>query len=249
MGQIHIRCYAELNDRLPPERRFRDSSLAWEREAVLTDLMAALGIPAAEVDLVLVNGESVPLEAPVRPGDRIALYPVFESFDIGPTQRIRGRPLRQPRFILDVHLGKLAAHLRMLGFDASGGGVSEDDALAERSIAEGRILLTRDRLLAARRDLSRVFLLRSGEPGEQLVAVVRRFQLQELVRPFTRCLRCNSPLTPVSKEEVFERLPPRVRQRQTEFHRCCLCPRVYWPGSHQERMSSLVEQVRHIDFQ
>jgi len=244
MGQVQVRCYAELNDHLPPESRFRDVSLPWEREGAIADLIAELGIPPAEVDLVLLNGVSAPLDGPVRAGDRIALYPVFESFDIGEAQRVHPHPLRTPRFILDVHLGKLAAHLRMLGFDAACGEVTEDDDLARRSLDEGRILLTRDRSLAARGDLTRVFLLRSVEAGEQLLAVVRRFQLETLFRPFTRCLRCNALLVAVSREEVLDRLPPRVRQRQTEFHVCRSCQRVYWPGSHQERMSSLVDWIR-----
>jgi hypothetical protein len=249
MPEVLVRCYAELNDTLPPWRRFRDSRFALEGVATVGDLIAALALSVADVDLVLQNGESVSPDDPLRAGDRVALYPVFESFDIGGTQRIRPHPLRTPRFILDVHLGKLAAHLRMLGFDAVYRNDAGDDDLVRDSIAGGRVLLSRDRALVADPRLSRAFVVRSGDPEEQLVEVVGRFQLQGLLRPFSRCLRCNEALTSVARADVLELLPPRVRQSQTEFHCCPSCRRVYWPGTHQVRMRAFIRRVLRIDFE
>ena len=243
MPEVHVRCYAELNDGLPLWRRFRDSSLALEREATVADLIAVLRIAEADVDLVLLNGTSAPLDAPVHDGDRLALYPVFESFDIGGTQRIRTRPLRAPRFVLDVHLGKLAAHLRMLGFDAAYRTDAKDEELIRESVAAQRILLSRDRALVVDPRLSRAFAIRSGDPTEQLAEVMERFQLRALLHPFTRCLRCNESLIPVARDEVVTLLPPRVRDSQTEFHRCPSCRRVYWPGTHQDRMRAFIDRV------
>jgi hypothetical protein len=248
MDEVHVRCYAELNDRLPLGRRFRESPVAIEGEMTVVGLMGVLGIAAAEVDLVLLNGTSVPFDAPVHAGDRVALYPVFESFDIGVAQRIRQNPLRAPRFVLDVHLGKLAAHLRMLGFDASYRNDAGDDQLVGESVSGDRILLSRDRALVADPRLTRTFRIRSGDPARQLAEVIGRFQLQSLLRPFSRCLRCNEPLVSVARAEVLESLPPRVRLSQTEFRRCPSCRRVYWPGTHQDRMSAFIGRVLHADF-
>jgi hypothetical protein len=249
MPDVLVRCYAELNDTLPPWRRFRDSPFAVEGVATVGDLMSALAISVANVDLVLQNGASVSPDARLRAGDRVALFPVFESFDIGLTQRIRSHPLRIPRFLLDVHLGKLAAHLRMLGFDAAYRNDAKGDDLVRDAIAGGRVLLSRDRALVAHPQLARAYAVRSGEPEEQLVEVVGRFQLQRLLRPFSRCLRCNEPLESVARADVLELLPPRVRESQTEFHRCPFCRRVYWPGTHENRMRAFIGRLFRVDFE
>jgi uncharacterized protein with PIN domain len=245
MSEALIRCYAELNDLLPEWRRYQDTAVSWEGDAKVVDLITLLKIPANDVDLILLNGESVPPDASVHAGDRLAFYPVFESFDIGGIQRIRLNPLRTPRFVLDVHLGKLAAHLRMLGFDAAYGDATKDEDLIRQSLKEERVLISRDRELTAQPRLTRAFFIRSQDPEEQLVEVVRRFQLRALFRPFTRCLRCNTILDRVSKDEVLGRLPLQVRETQTEFHRCPTCSRIYWPGSHQHRMNGLVQRIIH----
>ncbi len=249
MPDALVRCYAELNDRLPLWRRQRDSSFSWEGDATIADVIASLAIPAGDVDLALRNGESVSPGAPVHAGDRIALFPVFESFDIGSVQRLRAHPLRVPLFILDVHLGKLAAHLRMLGFDAAYGQSVGDEALLQQSLAGPRILLSRDRALVGDSRLTRAFLIRSEDPAAQLLEVVRRFQLQGLFRPFSRCLRCNDPLVSVDQNQVRTLLPPRVRDAQTEFHRCPSCRRVYWPGTHQDRMRAFINRLLEASIQ
>lgn len=86
--------------------------------ASVKDMIEGIGVPHTEVDLVLVNGESSDFSRLVQNGDRVAVYPVFESIDIAPVLRLRPQPLRELRFVLDVHLGRLAGYLRTLGFDA-----------------------------------------------------------------------------------------------------------------------------------
>ncbi|HRZ24427.1 MAG TPA: Mut7-C RNAse domain-containing protein, partial [Candidatus Contendobacter sp.] len=117
MSQCSIRFYEELNDFLPLERRKVDFSHEFQRRASIKDLIEALGVPHTEVDLILVNGASVDFSYIVRDGDRISVYPMFEAFDIQMVSRVRPQPLRVIRFVLDVHLGKLARYLRLLGFD------------------------------------------------------------------------------------------------------------------------------------
>jgi len=117
VSQCSIRFYEELNDFLPLERRKVDFSHEFQRRASIKDLIEALGVPHTEVDLILVNGASVDFSYIVRDGDRISVYPMFEAFDIQMVSRVRPQPLRVIRFVLDVHLGKLARYLRLLGFD------------------------------------------------------------------------------------------------------------------------------------
>src|SRR5690349_13778672 len=108
-------------------------------------MIESFGIPHAEVELIVANGESVDFCYPVRDGDRIAVYPKFESVDVTPELRVRFNPLRETKFILDVHLGSLAGYLRMLGFDTSYERHSTDPELVQISSIQQRILLTRDR--------------------------------------------------------------------------------------------------------
>src|SRR2546422_7148350 len=118
MPTVSIRFYAELNDLVAPERRFCDSEVAIDGSPAVKDVIESLGVPHGEIDLVLIDGRSAPFTARVGGGERVAVYPVFEAFDLSGLSEVRAEPLREPRFVLDGHLGRLAAYLRMLGFDA-----------------------------------------------------------------------------------------------------------------------------------
>jgi uncharacterized protein with PIN domain len=168
---------------------------------------------------------------------------MFEAIDISPLVRVRPRPLRETRFILDVHLGRLAVYLRMLGFDAFYRNDYADEELARLSSQEGRILLTRDRGLLKRNLVTHGCCIRATNPRQQLVEVLRRFDLFASLDPFSRCLHCNGQLQKVDKEAVSDRLPPQTRMYYDEFRRCQNCDRVYWPGSHFQRMQQFIESV------
>ncbi len=243
MAVATLRFYEELNDFLPPRRRKRDIALTFDAPAPARHLIETLGVPHTEVELLLRNGESVDLEAPVKDGDRLAVYPLFESLDVSPLLRIRRRPLRRPRFLADAHLGRLAGYLRMLGFDTVIAGTADDRELARQAAREGRILLTRDRALLMRREVTHGCYVRPRPPRAQLAELVRRLDLCGAIRPFSRCIRCNGELEPVTKEAVRGRLPPGVAARCREFRRCPACGRVYWKGSHHRRMG---EMIRHL---
>ncbi|MEW6573765.1 MAG: Mut7-C RNAse domain-containing protein [Bacillota bacterium] len=244
MNHSSIRFYAELNDFLPPGKRQVAFTRFFFGEPAVKDLIESLGVPHTEVDLILINGESVEFTRRVRDGDRVSVYPVFESIDVSPVVRVRPAPLREVRFVLDNHLGKLATYLRMLGFDALYSSGLSDEALARLSARERRILLTRDRGLLKRSEVTHGYFVRSTGPPAQLAEVLRRFDLYSLVNPFCRCLRCNRLLQAVSKEEVEERLPPKVREYFAEFRLCRGCGRVYWKGSHYEQMEEFVRQIQ-----
>ena len=238
-----FRFYAELNDHLPPENRMRDIAHGFHGPVSVKDRIESLGVPHTEVDLILVNGNPVDFSYPVQDGDRISVYPVFESFDITPLLRLRPAPLRETRFVLDTHLGRLAVYLRMFGFDALYRNDSKDADLAHIEASERRILLTRDRGLLMRSSITRGYYVRATDVRRQLIEVLRRFDLLGSIRPLRRCLRCSSWLVEVSKEQVIDRLPPRIRELYDDFESCPTCARVYWRGSHFERMRLFVDSV------
>jgi uncharacterized protein with PIN domain len=247
MKQAWFRFYAELNDFLPAAQRQTAFAHSFEGRVSVKHLIEALGVPHPEVDLVLVNGRSVDFSYLVQDGDRISVYPVFESMDITPLVRVRPQPLREPRFVLDTHLGRLATYLRMLGFDTLYQNDYPDEELAQISSQEARILLTRDRGLLKRSAVTHGYCVRETDPREQVREVLRRFDLFGAVQPFQRCLRCNGVLQPVAREAIVERLPPKTREYYDEFQMCQGCGRVYWKGSHYKRMQRLIERVLRQD--
>lgn len=235
-----IRFYAELNDYLPGERRYAPFVISTNNSSSIEDLISSCGVPVADVDLVLVNGASVDLRWVIKDNDRISVYPVFEAFDISTVTKVRDHPLRQSRFVLDCHLGKLAYYLRMLGFDTLYRPDFHDQELISISNDDRRILLSRDRKLIEESPITRAYRVHETDPKLQIVEVLRRFDLFHATRPLQRCLRCNFVLRPVSKEAVVHRLPPMIRERYEEFQTCLVCNRVYWKGSHYQRMQGFV---------
>ena len=130
-----FRFYEELNDYLRPEQRKRSITREIAGTPSVKDAIEALGVPHTEIDLILVDGRSVRFDRRLRGGERVAVYPEFERFDITPIHRLRPRPLRNPRFVADVHLGTLARYLRLLGFDTLyGNEVGNDDAGQEPAV-------------------------------------------------------------------------------------------------------------------
>jgi uncharacterized protein with PIN domain/sulfur carrier protein ThiS len=242
-GHVDVRVYAELNDFLPPELRAGTMWRPVRPHQTVKDLIEAAGIPHTEVDLIVVNGEPVDFSHRPTDGDRIAVYPVFETLDIGSITRLRPEPLRDVRFVVDVHLGRLARLLRLVGFDARWEHDLDDETLASISQDEHRIVLTRDRGLLKRRSVTHGLFVRSERPLQQVVDVVRRLDLADRLAPFSRCLRCGADLAAVSKADVLDSLEPLTRNYD-RFHRCTGCGQIYWRGSHYGRLVELVARIR-----
>lgn len=236
MASVSLRFYGALNDFLPASRRQKTLVYAVEGRQSIKDLVEAIGVPHPEIGLLAVNGETVGFGRLVNDGDRIAVYPPFSAFDTGDAVQLGPPPQRDPRFVADVHLGRLTAYLRLAGFDTKYRTDSTDHELVATSAGEDRTLLTRDVGVLKHRAVQRGYFLRETQPARQFVEVLRRYDLAVLAAPFTRCLRCNSPLQAVSKDRVENLLPSRTREHYREFSRCPACARVYWPGSHYARM-------------
>ncbi len=244
MATASFRFYEELNDFLPPARRKVEFEHHFHRRASIKDMIEALGVPHPEVELILVNGVSVGFDHIVGNGDRIAVYPVFESFDVSMQIRLRPEPLRRTRFVLDVQLGTLARYLRLCGFDTLYRNDYKDAELARIAAHQERILLTRDRDVLKRRIVTRGYFVRSDRPCCQLTEVFSRFQLHRATAPFTRCPLCNGQLRDIEKSAIEHRLEPLTRQYYNVFRLCSSCNRLYWRGSHFQRIQRLIEGAR-----
>ncbi|QLH42803.1 MAG: Mut7-C ubiquitin/RNAse domain-containing protein [Coxiellaceae bacterium] len=238
-----FRFYEELNDFLPPDRRKLAFAYSFNGNPSVKDAIEALGVPHTEIDLILVNGQSRSLRYRLRHGDRVAVYPVFESIELAGMTRVRRHSLRQPKFILDVHLGKLARYMRLFGFDVWYRNDYQDREIVKLAVETRRTILTRDVGLLKNKAVQRGYWLRATKPLEQIREVLRRFDLWAKAKPFTRCLLCNGRLVSVNKQRVAHQLPPNAQHYFTEFARCQNCHKIYWRGSHYERLQKIVDRL------
>jgi uncharacterized protein with PIN domain/sulfur carrier protein ThiS len=243
MTGVTVRAYGPLNDFLPSRHRHVTSLHEVDGRRSVKDVLESLGVPHPEIDLILVNGVSVPFDYGVRGGDRIAVFPRFETFDIETLTRVRPRPLDPVRFVADVHLGKLARYLRLAGLDTAYQRDADDSTLAEVAGRERRMLLTRDQGLLKRRSVTHGYFVRETRPHRQFVEVLRRFGPLDL-RPFSRCLRCNALLHGTAKSAVDGALLPRTREHYDQFEICTGCDRVYWKGAHWMRLKHAMDAAR-----
>ena len=244
MKQINIRFYEELNDFLPQEQHKHELTQELHKERSVKDLIESFGVPHTEIDLIIVNGESVNFNYLVKDGDRISVYPVFESLDISPLNHCQPKPMRNTRFVLDGHLGRLAAYLRMLGFDTLYRNDYDAPELAETSANEHRILLTCDRRLLMRKQITHGYFVRERQPKLQLLEILKRFDLYNNQQPFTRCMRCNGITQPVNKQEIDARLLPKTKKYYDEFFKCETCNNIYWKGSHYLKMQEIIRKIK-----
>jgi len=241
---ISIRFYEELNDFLPEERRKK----LFEHEIVgnpsVKDVIESLGVPHTEVDLILVDEKSVDFTHQIHGEERVSVYPTFELLDIKPVTKLRPKPLREPKFLLDVHLGKLARYLRMLGFDTLYETDLDDPEIIDLLKQETRILLTRDIGLLKNKIVTHGRWLRETDPKLQMREILNHFDLYSCISPLTRCIECNGDIVSVSKKKILDKLPPKTKEFFNEFFQCQKCLNVYWRGSHYEDMLKMVDEFK-----
>ena len=243
MASARFRFYEELNDFLPASRRRIEFEHCFERRASVKDMIESFGVPHPEIELILVNGQSVDFSYIVQDHDRISVYPVFERLDVSPLIRLREAPLRQPCFVVDCNLGRLARYLRLLGFDTLYRNNFSDHEVASIGQEQRRIVLTRDRRLLLRKIITHGLFVRTEHPRDQVREVLQRLDLYRLARPFSRCTRCNGLLEATRKETVDHRLQPKTRRYYDQFLQCTHCGQVYWQGSHHQRAERLIEEL------
>lgn len=218
---------------LPQDKRRENFDYPFNGPQSVKHLIESVGIPHTEIGEIRADGESIGLGYLVRDGERIDVKAVEPA----------GEQTSEPRFVIDGHLGRLASYLRMLGLDSLYRNDYEDRELVHIGVGEDRILLTRDRRLLMHKNIEIGQLLRSLEPEKQFREVIQRHRLKKWIKPFQRCIRCNSPLEPVRKEDVVENLQPLTRLYFEEFHICPACKQIYWKGSHYDRMQKIIEGI------
>jgi uncharacterized protein with PIN domain len=242
--QATFRFYEELNDFLPLNKRKVNFIHTFQGGPSIKDVIENIGIPHVEVDLILVNGQSVNFKYPLQNNDSVLVYPVFEMLNISNVTHLREKPLRDIKFILDVHLGKLAKYLRILGFDTFYRNNCDDPEIIRISLNEHRIILTRDRGLLKVKKVTHGYFIRSQEPLEQLREVLNHFDLYHLIRSFTRCTKCNGLLQLTDKNRIDDQLEPLTRKYFDKFYQCADCRSIFWEGSHYDRLKSVIETIK-----
>ena len=243
MKAAYFRFYEELNDFLPKEKRKTRFVHNFIDKASVQDMIESFGVPHTEIDLILVNGNSKNFSYIVKNQDDISVYPVFESLDITDIQHLRAKPLRDTKFIPDVHLGKLARYLRMLGFDTKYENDYHDYEIVDISLKDKRTILTRDKGILKRNDVARGYWIRNNDPELQLKEVVDRFHLNNQIREFERCMDCNTKLEKIDKKKIIDRLPFKVKEGQSEFWYCKTCDKIFWLGTHYDKMKKMIRKL------
>lgn len=240
---ITIRFYQELNDFLQPKYRQLDYNHIINKGQTSKDLIESLGVPHTEVDLIRANGQSIDFGYQLQHGDRISVYPICGRLDITKVSKLHPKPLSEIKFILDVHLSKLACYLRLLGYDTLHNNNYGDAEIAEISVQDNRIVLTRDIGLLKRSVINYGKFVRNIEPRKQLKEIAGWLDLSLSSAPFSRCIRCNGLLHKVSKRKIEEQIEPDTRMYYQEFWQCDLCRQIYWQGSHYRKMKKIVADI------
>jgi uncharacterized protein len=240
---VHLHFFGSLNDFLPFVRRNQEFELEIAPHQTVKDVIESVGVPHSEIDLLLKNGNTISFAERLQTGAKVEAYPVNHPITKNHTSLVRLETFLPCQFLLDVNLGRLASYLRLCGIDSEWKNHWLDKEIAELSVQTKRVLLTRDVKLLMRKTITHGYWVRAVQPREQLVEVLRRFQLYPALTPFIRCSHCNSLLEQVSQEKVWERLEPKTKLFYSEFSLCPGCDRIYWRGSHHEKMKQFFQGV------
>jgi uncharacterized protein with PIN domain len=240
--------FGNLNDFLPKKQRGTLITFSFKGNPAVKDSVEALGVPHPEVAGILANGVAVDFRYLLKPDDRIEVFPKGIKDEFSKVTDLQPDLPKEIKFVLDVHLGKLAKNLWLLGFDTVYSNSYHDQEIARIATEENRIVLTRDVNLLKQKVINWGYWLRSQHLEEQLTEVIGYFGLGTQIQPFTRCLECNGQIFPVPKDLVLNILPPNTRLYFEEFYQCQNCQRVFWKGSHYERMEEFIRRFQESSF-
>ncbi len=238
-----FRFYEELNDFLPKQRRKTDFEAEFKGKRSIKDMIEALGVPHTEIDLILVNGKSVDFNYILQNKDRASVYPVFESLNITNVTQLRKIPLRRNKFIVDINLGNIVKYMRVLGFDIYYDSLLSTRKIIEISKRENRVILTKSRKLLKFKDVTHGIFIRPGTTTEQIRRIIDYLDIKDNIKPFSRCLRCNTLLKSVLKQNILDRIPPKTKEFCDEYVQCQSCDKIYWKGTHFINMKKVVRQI------
>lgn len=247
LHKIQIMINGSLKDFLAGQAK-KDIIIAeFDGSPAVKDTIESIGIPHAEIGRIEVNGKPVPYTFRIHERDEISVYPVEWKMPVRKELSLQPDLPGNIRFILDVHLGKLARELRMLGFDCRYEKDFNDEQIIEIGVSERRIILTRDVGILKNSKVEWAHWMRNTDIILQVREVIEVFELKNKIHPFSICLKCNGRLIPVEKEKVLEDLPPRVRIYQTQIYQCEKCKQLFWKGTHYEHMINRIRKDYEIE--
>jgi len=240
--KVQFRAYAELNDFLRLDRRQIAFDYFYHGPVTIKEAIENQGIPHSSVELVLVNGEPVDFNFHLSENNFISLYPVFELLDISTLTKIRTGTLRNIRFIVDAHLGKLAKNLRIMGFDTLYRNNYADNQIRLIGRLQERIILTKDKGLLMAKNVARGYYVRSVKAKEQTTEVVRKFDLYSKTDSLSRCLICNHKLVEISAAAIPGEILLNLAKGFDFFYKCRHCHKFFWKGLHYKNMAESIQQ-------
>ena len=195
------------------------------------DAVEALGVPHVEIGAVALSAATADLATLVADGAELEVWPAQPC------------DLADPRFVCDLHLGKLARLLRFCGFDTLWDRSWREPALARIGAREGRAVLSRHRALLKRTAVTSGMLVRANDADGQLAEVLRRYRLAARITRPGRCAACNGTLVATARADVPVPIPPRTAAWLDRYWLCAGCGRLFWDGTHVERIRRRVARV------
>ena len=240
--KVRLRFHGDLNVFLGSKAGHAGIERLLAEKTSIKDIIESCGVPHPEVDFILVDDQSVGFDHTVTDDAKVEVLPVENRATARTEKRLQTVGIA--RFVADGHLGSLTCNLRLLGFDVAYLKGADDSQLLAVMARENRALLTRDRRLLMHAIVQHGYWPRSQNADEQTIEVIRRFDLSELIAPFTRCLRCNAPLEAVAKADIIDKLEPLTKIYYDQFRGCPDCKQIYWPGSHFPKLQKRIEEIR-----
>ncbi|MBM9614834.1 hypothetical protein JWJ90_11115 [Desulfobulbus rhabdoformis] len=217
--------------------------LAVSRSTSIKDVIEAFGVPHTEIGGILCNGNAVDFSHRVQDEQHFTLQAIHPPWEIHKTTLLRPAYVGDFRFLVDKNIGKLAGYLRMAGFDTLYDPDWNETDMGERVQEELRIVLTRNLDLLKRKQVVFGHCLRNDVPEQQLQEILSLFAINSLPHRFSRCMRCNHLLDPVAKQDILPRLEPLTKRYFEVFKICPHCDKIYWQGSHTDKMMDLLNRL------
>ena len=240
---VSFNIHADIRNLVRPPSVAGQIQYPLTRRAAIKDIIEAIGVPHTEIGRIICDGHQLIFHFIPAGGELIELYPFTSDSPVNKPTVLRPEPFSSIKFLVDTNVAKLARNLRMAGIDAAAVTTAGILDIARQANDEERIILTRNRELLKVRTVCFGQLLRSENPLQQMVEVIQRYDLQNSFRPFSLCLCCNGVLIPIEKEQILDRLKPLTKKYYTDFEQCGSCGKIYWCGSHHEKMAEMLRNV------
>jgi len=248
MNKVILKFYCQLNDFLKPKHRQKSLNHTLISRRSIKDLIESFGVPHVEIEKIFVNQQPEDFSYIVRVNDFIEIFPSCQSRLKRNYNLPKNSDPEDIKFVCDIHLGKLARRLRLLGFDVEYKKNSSDKELIEISNNGKRVLLTRDRGLLLHKNLIYGLWIRNIKGDQQMIEVINRLQLKKYCLPFSRCLVCNGelrdlPINEKNQAMINQVVPAGVRQWCNKFKLCGSCEKIFWQGSHYNKLTNLIHNL------